>query len=141
MARSVTAIMPLLGISFILGFFIEYSLEIIGYIFVICNGVLVGLKRNLYLLCILSEMVGIKCSENDQSLQSAAQKQTFDSFFTMKQPRSYWEGWRVFSLKERFSSQHLKKIFLLICHHPFTFNAIVFAFIGLPFLRISRSAR
>uniref|UniRef100_A0A7M5XGT6 G-protein coupled receptors family 2 profile 2 domain-containing protein n=2 Tax=Clytia hemisphaerica TaxID=252671 RepID=A0A7M5XGT6_9CNID len=40
MARSVTAIMPLLGISFILGFFIEYNLEIIGYIFVVSNGVL-----------------------------------------------------------------------------------------------------
>ena len=39
--RSVTASMPLLGITFILGFFVEYSVEVLGFLFVIFNGILV----------------------------------------------------------------------------------------------------
>ena len=40
--RSFTAIIPLTGVTFFLGYFIEYSIEIIGYIFVVANGVLVS---------------------------------------------------------------------------------------------------
>ena len=44
--RSISAITPLLGLTFLLGFFIEYSLRIIGYIFVTVNGILVCNKIN-----------------------------------------------------------------------------------------------